>query len=83
MARVAWRLSITAKQIKQKPKIGASIMCRLAVESLPPGGSSSRTQNQHRKDESHGHHWPGDFWKNPRNTNFIQLLTDYMHPFTI
>jgi len=40
MARVAWRVFITARQFKQKPrKLGASVTHRLAVGSLPPSGS--------------------------------------------
>jgi len=56
MARVAWWLFITARQIKQKPRTGASVTRCLAVRSLPPSGFSSGTQNQHKNDESPGGH---------------------------
>ncbi|QCD96423.1 hypothetical protein DEO72_LG6g1126 [Vigna unguiculata] len=54
MVRVAWRKFITAKQFKQNCRIDALIMRHLAIGSVPPNGSSSRTRNSHRKDESPG-----------------------------
>ena len=51
MVRVAWRKFITARQFKQSCRTDALITRRLAVGSVLLGGSSSITQNSHRKDE--------------------------------
>jgi len=38
--------TVTARLFIQNPKTGEIALCRLAVGSLPPGGSSSGTQNR-------------------------------------
>jgi len=43
---------ITARQFNQKPRIWVAAMCHLAAREMPPGGSSSGTQNQCKNDVS-------------------------------
>jgi len=45
---------ITAKQFNQNPTTRFSSTHRLAVRDVPPGGSSSGTQNKQHMDESPG-----------------------------
>jgi len=75
LARVAWRVFITAKRLIKTEKIGYTTMRRLA-DSLCHQTVPSLEPTTTQKKMSHltvVHHPPGNFWKIPKNAKLHQL----------